>query len=147
MVIYISRPGETPRRREIRVWRSLVSRLNGVQEALSSNLSTRTKKKDICFADVFLFGFHRPEGGSILWVKMLGRNEFALRQGFLLRRKHLYGAKAPRPRRAVGGVFLPIGFNLKISILTAPSKTKGNCESSCLLFWVPAAKGGFHPLI
>ena len=29
----------------IRVWRSLVSRLNGVQEALSSNLSTRTRKK------------------------------------------------------------------------------------------------------
>ena len=26
----------------IRVWRSLVSRLNGVQEALSSNLNTRT---------------------------------------------------------------------------------------------------------
>ena len=29
----------------IRVWRSLVSRLNGVQEALSSNLNTRTSKK------------------------------------------------------------------------------------------------------
>ena len=28
----------------IRVWRSLVSRLNGVQEASSSNLDTRTKK-------------------------------------------------------------------------------------------------------
>ena len=28
----------------IRVWRSLVSRLNGVQEALSSNLNTRTKE-------------------------------------------------------------------------------------------------------
>ena len=29
--------------KEIRVWRSLVSRLNGVQEASSSNLDTRTK--------------------------------------------------------------------------------------------------------
>ena len=29
----------------IRVWRSLVSRLNGVQEASSSNLDTRTKKQ------------------------------------------------------------------------------------------------------
>ena len=28
----------------IRVWRSLVSRLNGVQEALSSNLNTRIPK-------------------------------------------------------------------------------------------------------
>ena len=28
----------------IRVWRSLVSRLNGVQEASSSNLDTRTKE-------------------------------------------------------------------------------------------------------
>ena len=25
------------------------------------------------------------------------------------------------------------------------TKTKGNCESSCLLFWVPAARGGLHP--
>ena len=31
----------------IRVWRSLVSRLNGVQEALSSNLSTRTRSSEI----------------------------------------------------------------------------------------------------
>ena len=30
-------------RQKIRVWRSLVSRLNGVQEASSSNLDTRTK--------------------------------------------------------------------------------------------------------
>ena len=30
----------------IRVWRSLVSRLNGVQEASSSNLDTRTKKAE-----------------------------------------------------------------------------------------------------
>ncbi len=30
------------RQADIRVWRSLVSRLNGVQEALSSNLNTRT---------------------------------------------------------------------------------------------------------
>ena len=29
---------------DIRVWRSLVSRLNGVQEALSSNLNTRTRE-------------------------------------------------------------------------------------------------------
>ena len=32
------------RQQNIRVWRSLVSRLNGVQEALSSNLNTRTKE-------------------------------------------------------------------------------------------------------
>ena len=31
-------------REHIRVWRSLVSRLNGVQEAASSNLVTRTRK-------------------------------------------------------------------------------------------------------
>ena len=29
--------------KDFRVWRSLVSRLNGVQEAASSNLVTRTK--------------------------------------------------------------------------------------------------------
>ena len=27
------------------------------------------------------------------------------------------------------------------------TKTKGNCESSCLLFWVPAAEGGLHPAL
>ena len=31
---------------KIRVWRSLVSRLNGVQEASSSNLDTRTKMEE-----------------------------------------------------------------------------------------------------
>ena len=44
---------------DFRVWRSLVSRLNGVQEALSSNLSTRTKEqssKEGCF---FLLQHHR----------------------------------------------------------------------------------------
>ena len=40
----------------IRVWRSLVSRLNGVQEASSSNLDTRTKKTERAFAlPVFFF--------------------------------------------------------------------------------------------
>lgn len=37
-------PGDSDRQKKIRVWRSLVSRLNGVQEALSSNLNTRTIK-------------------------------------------------------------------------------------------------------
>ena len=47
----------------IRVWRSLVSRLNGVQEASSSNLDTRTKKvlKPQGFQDFFLL----PEGESV----------------------------------------------------------------------------------
>ena len=46
----------------IRVWRSLVSRLNGVQEALSSNLSTRTKSpENESFQDFFyLFQRHLP---------------------------------------------------------------------------------------
>ena len=34
---------------DIRVWRSLVSRLNGVQEALSSNLSTRTTSEQTTY--------------------------------------------------------------------------------------------------
>ena len=36
------------RKLHIRVWRSLVSRLNGVQEASSSNLDTRTKLDKSC---------------------------------------------------------------------------------------------------
>ena len=40
----------------IRVWRSLVSRLNGVQEASSSNLDTRTIKAERAFAlSAFIF--------------------------------------------------------------------------------------------
>ena len=41
--------------RRIRVWRSLVSRLNGVQEASSSNLDTRTKKSRTAFAVLDFF--------------------------------------------------------------------------------------------
>ena len=36
--------GTTDDGKDYRVWRSLVSRLNGVQEAFSSNLNTRTRK-------------------------------------------------------------------------------------------------------
>ena len=43
VVIYKSCPVSSLRTAAFRVWRSLVSRLNGVQEALSSNLNTRTK--------------------------------------------------------------------------------------------------------
>ena len=43
MLVYVSRRVTQV---HIRVWRSLVSRLNGVQEASSSNLDTRTKSSD-----------------------------------------------------------------------------------------------------
>ncbi len=48
---------------------------------------------------VFLFGFRRQGRLHPPVIEMLGRSEFALRQGFRPRRKRLYGAKAP-PRRA-----------------------------------------------
>ena len=40
---------------KIRVWRSLVSRLNGVQEASSSNLDTRTKNQNNFCCSGFFF--------------------------------------------------------------------------------------------
>ena len=46
----------------IRVWRSLVSRLNGVQEASSSNLDTRTNKTERASALSVLFIFGRGNG-------------------------------------------------------------------------------------
>ena len=79
-------------------------------------------------------------------IKMLGGNEFRLRQGFGRRPKRLYGAKAPRPRRAVGRT--PVHSpRLKIWILTVSSKTKGNCFRSCLLFWAPPPRGRLHPSV
>ena len=42
-------------KQNIRVWRSLVSRLNGVQEASSSNLDTRTKTEDLRIFGLFCF--------------------------------------------------------------------------------------------
>ena len=50
MLSYFSRLND-----DIRVWRSLVSRLNGVQEASSSNLDTRTKKSRTAFAVLDFF--------------------------------------------------------------------------------------------
>ena len=43
---------------------------------------------------------------------------------------------------------LGVATNQKVagSNPSSRTKTKGNCESSCLLFWVPAAGGGLHPL-
>ena len=45
---------------DFRVWRSLVSRLNGVQEALSSNLSTRTKSSQVSTCDGFFYVISTP---------------------------------------------------------------------------------------
>ena len=53
--------------KHFRVWRSLVSRLNGVQEASSSNLDTRTKSWEFSLKTVktpnFLF--------SCFWIAYL----------------------------------------------------------------------------
>ena len=52
MIVYLSRLNDG-----IRVWRSLVSRLNGVQEASSSNLDTRTKEaEEALVSSAFFFG-------------------------------------------------------------------------------------------
>ena len=55
MLIYRSRRETGENKKKIRVWRSLVSRLNGVQEASSSNLDTRTKTEDRKIFGLFLF--------------------------------------------------------------------------------------------
>ena len=55
---------------KIRVWRSLVSRLNGVQEASSSNLDTRTKKAETVFTvSAFFFCVERfePRNATLRW--------------------------------------------------------------------------------
>ena len=67
-------PGDSDRQKKIRVWRSLVSRLNGVQEALSSNLNTRTIKdlKSLRF-QVFLQPFCR-------WGSSLEQRELSFDQ-------------------------------------------------------------------
>ena len=59
---------ETSQRAGLRVWRSLVSRLNGVQEALSSNLSTRTTQKDT--TKVVSFSFSQDLHKTVSFVKM-----------------------------------------------------------------------------
>ena len=46
--------------KHIRVWRSLVSRLNGVQEAASSNLVTRTIKNRLKSCDFNRFSLYFP---------------------------------------------------------------------------------------
>ena len=56
MLWYYIRAVRRQQQMKIRVWRSLVSRLNGVQEASSSNLDTRTMKTEGVFAlSVFIF--------------------------------------------------------------------------------------------
>ena len=57
--------------KHIRVWRSLVSRLNGVQEASSSNLDTRTKKAERVFTlSAFFFYDERFEkfNATVRWT-------------------------------------------------------------------------------
>ena len=74
----------------IRVWRSLVSRLGRVQEAVGSNPVTRTKKDACMFASV-LFAYPRlvsnprPLAGGLAAIKSAGagnRTQVRLSRGF-----------------------------------------------------------------
>ena len=51
-------------------------------EKVVGSIPTSSSKKKDTRKRVFLFGFCRPESGSTLLIEMLGRSEFALRQGF-----------------------------------------------------------------
>ena len=74
------------RQADIRVWRSLVSRLNGVQEALSSNLNTRTIGVSFgilrffyCSFAAFLARLHESKRGPFglhLAINMIGALPF-----------------------------------------------------------------------
>ena len=100
---------------------SLGSQLVFVLQLRVSFLSTLPKKKDTLKA-CLSFWASRAEGPlHPLVIQMLGGNEFRLRQGFRLRRKRLYAAKAAPARRPVGQSSIYWG-NFKISILTVPSK-------------------------
>ena len=81
---------------------SLGSQLVFVLQLRVSFLSTLPKKKDTLKA-CLSFWASRAEGPlHPLVIQMLGGNEFRLRQGFRLRRKRLYAAKAAPARRPVG---------------------------------------------
>ena len=69
---------------KIRVWRSLVSRLNGVQEAAGSNPVTRTKKWELPFGNShFLFcGWIRTHSNATCRWHVAGRRS--------RRRPHIY---------------------------------------------------------
>ncbi len=63
--------------KQIRVWRSLVSRLNGVQEASSSNLDTRTKSRNGFMPFLlFLFGEIQTSGNFSFFTFGENANEF-----------------------------------------------------------------------
>ena len=101
---------------------SLGSQLVFVLQLRVSFLSTLPKKKDTLKA-CLSFWASRAEGPlHPLVIQMLGGNEFRLRQGFRLRRKRLYAAKAAPARRPVGQSSIYWG-NFKISILTVPSRS------------------------
>ena len=92
----------------------------------------------------FLFGFRRPLAASTLRrFYMLGANKLPLRQGFGPKAQNACTAQKRRgPEGPLGGS--PVNRSkLKISGLKPKGKTKGNCESSCLLFWKGQLKSIF----
>ena len=64
---------EAVAREHIRVWRSLVSRLNGVQEASSSNLDTRTKNRGFHYEiPCFLLINEKTDHSDTFRIKVIG---------------------------------------------------------------------------
>lgn len=64
--------------------------------------ATKDKKKDICEADVFLFGFRRPKGGSTLRHCTCSAEVNSACAEVLPAAKRSYGANAPPAGRPVG---------------------------------------------
>ena len=77
----------------IRVWRSLVSRLNGVQEAAGSNPVTRTNNRESTSVDSLLFFACRKPAASCISI---AAGKAMLRMAFPLVRIQSLGPLRPK---------------------------------------------------
>ena len=100
-----------------------------------SILTVSSKKKDMTNRSCLSFWVSRAVG------RLPPPPRFSPAVKTLVRRTR---AAAQKGRLAVFLLTVP---KVKISILTVPSKTKGNCKSGCRLFWVLPPEGRLHSSI
>ena len=97
---------------------------------VGSSPTARTKKKDTTYVVSFFLDSAGQRPASPFGIGMLGRSEFALRQGFRLRENACTAQKRRRSKGRLGGS--PVPFRaFKSWIVTVPFFV---CDPRCVLF-------------
>ena len=115
------------------------------EKVVGSIPTSSSKKKDMTFGHVFLFGFRPPEAASTLRDFNARGGKAAPAPRFSPTAKTLVRRTRAAAQKGRWVVFLQRSCQSKISILTIPSQIKGHLQSRCPFIWGSATRRAAPP--